>query len=219
MVVTIAHGVDVSAVTGRAERRVMSSRRLASLALAVVAATGGVLAAAPPAPAAPASPAVTRHEVYRVPPSGVFTLLGHGWGHGHGMSQYGAYGAAKERGLNYRQIVGFYYPHTTLVGQPMSTGVRVLLHDTASDRLTVAPAAGLRASTKAAGVPDCVLPASFDAGKTTVARWRALVVTVNGTTGIRLQHTNDGSTWGRGTPPGCDPGWGRVLPATVAFTG
>lgn len=41
-----------------------------------------------------------------------FVLQGHGWGHGHGMSQYGAQGAALA-GLSYRQILRFYYPGTT----------------------------------------------------------------------------------------------------------
>ena len=39
--------------------------------------------------------------------------LGAGFGHGVGMSQYGAYGAARQ-GLTADQIVGFYYPGTTL---------------------------------------------------------------------------------------------------------
>ena len=37
-----------------------------------------------------------------------------GYGHGVGMSQYGANGAAKE-GLTYKQILAHYYPGTTLV--------------------------------------------------------------------------------------------------------
>src|SRR3954467_11455251 len=86
-----------------------------------------------------AAPAAASGEVYPVPANGVFTLRGHGWGHGHGLSQYGAYGAAKGRGLTYQQIVAFYSPHTTLAGKPLSTTVRVLLHSTSSDRLVVAP--------------------------------------------------------------------------------
>ena len=33
-------------------------------------------------------------EVYARPADGVFALEGHGWGHGHGLSQWGAQGAA-----------------------------------------------------------------------------------------------------------------------------
>src|SRR4051794_403579 len=95
---------------------VTAGRRLASAAVAAALAAAGLAALAPPATGAAGSV----REVYRVPPNGVFTLLGHGWGHGHGMSQYGAYGAAKVRGLDYRRILDFYYPRTDLVGQPQS---------------------------------------------------------------------------------------------------
>jgi stage II sporulation protein D len=40
-------------------------------------------------------------------------VTGHGWGHGHGMSQYGAKGAA-EQGVGWKQILAFYYPGTRL---------------------------------------------------------------------------------------------------------
>jgi stage II sporulation protein D len=40
-------------------------------------------------------------------------VTGHGWGHGHGMSQYGAKGAA-EQGVGWKQILDFYYPGTKL---------------------------------------------------------------------------------------------------------
>jgi stage II sporulation protein D len=49
---------------------------------------------------------------------------GGGWGHGLGMSQYGAYGQARE-GRGYRKILSHYYRNTTL-GQASGT-VRVLL--------------------------------------------------------------------------------------------
>lgn len=45
--------------------------------------------------------------------NGVFTVRGSGFGHGIGMSQYGAYGRAKA-GHTYRQILGFYYDDTTI---------------------------------------------------------------------------------------------------------
>ena len=40
---------------------------------------------------------------------GVFTFDGGGWGHSLGMSQYGAYIMADEYGLEYDQIINFYY--------------------------------------------------------------------------------------------------------------
>jgi SpoIID/LytB domain protein len=58
-------------------------------------------------------------------------LRGHGFGHGHGMSQYGAQGAAKQ-GLGYRQIVDFYYPGTSW--STVTGALRVLVSaDTTSD--------------------------------------------------------------------------------------
>jgi stage II sporulation protein D len=54
-------------------------------------------------------------------------LNGHGWGHGMGMSQWGAYGYAK-RGWTYDRILAHYYRGTTLGPAPVKS-VRVLLAD------------------------------------------------------------------------------------------
>jgi SpoIID/LytB domain protein len=48
-----------------------------------------------------------------VPSSGKIPLTGRGFGHGIGMSQYGAQGAAGD-GLTFDKILAFYYPGTTL---------------------------------------------------------------------------------------------------------
>lgn len=50
---------------------------------------------------------------------------GHGWGHGVGMSQYGALGYA-QHGYSYERIVGHYFPGTNL-GRAGSKTIRVLL--------------------------------------------------------------------------------------------
>jgi stage II sporulation protein D len=55
----------------------------------------------------------------------VFVVSGHGWGHGVGMSQYGAYGQALA-GRTYRQILAYYYSGTT-IGKAGRKQVRVLL--------------------------------------------------------------------------------------------
>jgi stage II sporulation protein D len=55
----------------------------------------------------------------------VFLLDGRGWGHGVGMSQWGAEGYARH-GFGYRQILAHYYPQTHL-GLAGSREVRVLL--------------------------------------------------------------------------------------------
>jgi len=57
----------------------------------------------------------------------LFLFSGHGWGHGVGMSQYGAWGFALH-GYSYQQILAYYYPGTTLGTAPTNL-IRVLLAD------------------------------------------------------------------------------------------
>jgi stage II sporulation protein D len=59
-----------------------------------------------------------------------FVVLGHGWGHGVGMSQWGAYGFA-QNGYTYDKILAHYYPGTDLVTSTVKS-IRVLLANTAS---------------------------------------------------------------------------------------
>src|SRR5438477_10796909 len=54
-----------------------------------------------------------------------FFISGHGWGHGLGLSQYGAYGYALH-GWKYDRILLHYYTGTT-IGQAPVKRVRVLL--------------------------------------------------------------------------------------------
>jgi stage II sporulation protein D len=65
-------------------------------------------------------------------PAGAATFLvtGHGWGHGVGLSQYGAYGYA-QKGVGYEKIVLHYFAGTELGAAPVSR-VRVLLTSGAS---------------------------------------------------------------------------------------
>ena len=74
--------------------------------------------------------------------SGTFTISGAGWGHGWGMSQYGAYGAAR-KGLNWKQILAFYYSGTRLAQQPSGYSLRVWITADKDGDLRVRPAAGL----------------------------------------------------------------------------
>ena len=55
----------------------------------------------------------------------VFLISGRGWGHGVGMSQWGAHGFAR-RGQDYRRILAHYY-RGTAIGKAPVTKVRVLL--------------------------------------------------------------------------------------------
>jgi stage II sporulation protein D len=74
--------------------------------------------------------------------SGVFKVTGSGFGHGWGMSQYGAYGAAT-RGLSWRQILAFYYPGTVLERQAAGTTLRVRIVADSDGDLRIRPSAGL----------------------------------------------------------------------------
>ena len=74
--------------------------------------------------------------------SGSFTIRGAGWGHGWGMSQYGAYGAAR-KGLSWKQILTFYYPGTRLSSMPAGTKIKVWITADNDSSLRVLPADGL----------------------------------------------------------------------------
>jgi stage II sporulation protein D len=111
--------------------------RLALLACAAALLLGGAAAAALLAPgsdaAATTSSTTATTTASSAPPpasatstaSSVVAFTGHGWGHGIGLGQWGAYGYALH-GLTYDKILGHYYPGTTL-GQARVATVRVLV--------------------------------------------------------------------------------------------
>ncbi|HET8608021.1 MAG TPA: SpoIID/LytB domain-containing protein [Gaiellaceae bacterium] len=72
------------------------------------------------APATAPAPALGKPVV-------TFVASGHGWGHGLGLSQWGAKGYA-DHGWTYDAILAHYYPGTTL-GPAPATQLRVLLAD------------------------------------------------------------------------------------------
>ena len=116
--------------------------------------------------------AVARVDARVAPGSATFVVTGHGWGHGVGLSQYGAYGYA-QKGTAYDKIVLHYFPGTELGEAPVSR-VRVLLtsgvatlpmgsasafkvrdatgavHDLAAGKYTLTPALKLRVDGAAA---------------------------------------------------------------------
>jgi len=63
------------------------------------------------------------------PASADFVIDGRGWGHGVGMSQYGAYGYALNEGRDFRWILGHYYTGTN-VGRVATSRIRVRLRRT-----------------------------------------------------------------------------------------
>ncbi len=112
-----------------------------------------------------------------------FTVDGRGFGHGIGMSQYGAQGAARA-GKKASQILAYYYPGTKVT---RTTGsMRVLLTaDTTSD-VQVKPRSGLKLRQ---GSKYWTLPATV--GGATVSRWR---LTPSGTTTV-LQYLFGSGSW------------------------
>ena len=72
-----------------------------------------------------------------------FTIRGAGFGHGVGMSQYGAYGFALN-GSGYRDILAHYYTGTAIGGVDPNRRVRVLLQSTGTASFTGATRAGRR---------------------------------------------------------------------------
>lgn len=97
------------------------------LPLAALTAAGCLVA--PAAPAAAAGPA------------GVVTIDGRGFGHGVGMSQYGAYGFA-QHGYDYRRILAHYYRGTAIGAVSTAQEVTVAL---ASGRRSITVAGASRA--------------------------------------------------------------------------
>jgi stage II sporulation protein D len=73
-----------------------------------------------------------------------FTIRGAGFGHGVGMSQYGAYGFAKQ-GRTYDQILRHYYTDTQLGTTDPAKTVRVLIQSTGTASFSGASQAGTRA--------------------------------------------------------------------------
>jgi SpoIID/LytB domain protein len=90
-------------------------------AVALVALVTTVLIGAPPAPGAPPDPAAAAVSGDSV------TFVGHGWGHGRGMGQYGAYGYAIDQGWSYDAILAHFYGGTTLAGDAGNPAVSIEL--------------------------------------------------------------------------------------------
>src|SRR4051795_8911050 len=72
-----------------------------------------------------------------------FTIRGAGFGHGVGLSQYGAYGYALH-GVSYDRILAHYYTGTALGTTDPNATVRVLLQSAPSARFSGAARAGTR---------------------------------------------------------------------------
>ncbi|MBK8446439.1 MAG: SpoIID/LytB domain-containing protein [Micropruina sp.] len=84
-----------------------------------------------------------RADAAVAPMNATIVITGAGWGHGIGMSQYGAYGAA-DAGLSHEQILAFYYPGTKLAKLTAGNTIRVWISSDTDNALNVLPAKGQR---------------------------------------------------------------------------
>ncbi|SHN46632.1 SpoIID/LytB domain-containing protein [Cryptosporangium aurantiacum] len=114
-------------------RTTTALRRGLILPTAVAAVLVGALAVPPTAAAAATASSAT------VSNAGL-TLYGAGFGHGRGMSQYGAKGAAK-KGLSATKIVNFYYPGAAVTSKG-NPALRVRLSAIDGGHFTFAPTSG-----------------------------------------------------------------------------
>jgi SpoIID/LytB domain protein len=114
---------------------------------------------------------------WAVPPTATIRIDGRGYGHGHGMSQHGAQGAALQ-GLTHQDIAAFYYPGTTFGTAKGKVSVLVSA-DTTPDVVVVARK-GLRVRAVAAGTVT-----DLGAAQPAATQWR-LVPAAGGK--VRLQY-------------------------------
>jgi SpoIID/LytB domain protein len=112
----------------------MNRRPLIALAIAPLVLAGLLIGVGNPGAAGAA-------EVSPLTTSGSWTVDARGNGHGHGLSQYGARGAAIA-GLSAAQIIRFYYPGTGLVAARPTT-IRVLITDVPTYTTVAASTVGL----------------------------------------------------------------------------
>jgi stage II sporulation protein D len=166
----------------RATRRVVTALAGGALVVGALAATSSEHSSA----------AVSVDQVYAVPSGGTFTVRGHGYGHGNGMSQHGAQGAA-QKGLSAQQILGFYYPGTSSA-VVKAKKIRVLITADTSDPVEVLPRSGLQVRDLGAR-KTYVLPTNLGA-----TRWRISVASGN----RDVVHYLSGGSWRLWRPGGQD---------------
>ncbi len=129
-----------------------------------------------------ASPTTAAADPSTSPRSGSFYVTGAGFGHGWGMSQYGAYGAAR-KGLTWKQILAFYYPKTVRQALPGTGTIRVWVTADSDGTLGFKPAAGAKISD---GSKSYRLPTG-----SAYATWR---ISRSGA-GYKLSHKSSGGSW------------------------
>jgi SpoIID/LytB domain protein len=102
-----------------------------------------------------------------------FTITGRGYGHGIGMSQWGAQGFAKDQGWDYGRILGHYYQQTSVAAATAMT-VKVNLDKDAKSRTS------WRIRSGSAGRPLIVVDQSSPSSRTTLDAGKPYWITVSG---------------------------------------
>jgi stage II sporulation protein D len=152
-----------------------TGRPRSSVATLVGAVTAVVVASAAALPTAAATVSGAARSV------GV-DLVGRGFGHGIGMSQWGARGAA-DRGATWDKILAFYYPGTQIATGYAARVIRVNLSAMTGAPTRVRPAPGLLLDT---GRCTQVLPAG-----SSITGWRV----VRGSAGWQLEWSSPAGAW------------------------
>jgi SpoIID/LytB domain protein len=116
------------------------------------------------------TPSQAGAETFQPASDGSFLLSGHGFGHGRGMSQWGAFGMATA-GQSAQQILDFYYPGsqtTTVAGTPT---IKVLLKRANAGEVDIVAARGDETVTDSVTGTALALPAAI--GAAPVTTWKA----------------------------------------------
>ncbi len=127
--------------------------------------------------------AVSPRAVAGPPP--VFVVSGGGYGHGVGMSQWGAYGQAKA-GRSYGEILAYYYRGTTL-GHTAGRAVRVLVRD------------GARTVTVGSAAPFVVTDANGERAEHAAGDLKLTAVSMPASAAVAITPTAGGELWVDGT--------------------
>lgn len=144
-----------------------------------------------------------------------FVLVGSGFGHGVGMSQYGAYGQALE-GASAAQIIQHYYTGTTVAPANDAVALRVSLHDTL-------PTGQIRGEPVTAGGAGGAIQIAVGSGATPVSGSPGQVFDLSVTSdGTHVAVASGGSPVGSGSGDVVTVTWGGSAGSTlldVAGTG
>ena len=147
--------------------------------------------------ALPFQAAYAATQTFYRPADGILHIAGHGFGHGHGMSQWGAYGGA-ENGKTWQQIVAWYYASPALSTKSGTLGVQITADGRGSDGVydtQVLPVDGLNVRDSAGHT--LALPTTNASG-TKYDKWRAML-SAGGSFAVQ-GHTSSG--WASVAPTG-----------------